>query len=192
MNEHVWWYTARAGGIVAWVLLAATVAWGLLLSTRLIARRGMPAWLLDLHRFLGALAVVFTAIHVGALVLDGYTDFGARDILVPMASEWKPGAVAWGVVALYLLVAVEVTSLLMRRIPRRYWRAVHLTSFVLFLASGLHGAAAGSDARNALYRWTSVGLIAATMFLTLVRVLDERKARRRGAAARPVPVPEAA
>lgn len=191
MNEHVWWYAARAGGIVAWVLLGATVAWGLLFSTRFVARRGLPAWLLDLHRFFGGLAVVFTAVHVAGLVADGYTDFGASDILVPMASEWQPGAVAWGVVGFYLLVAVEVTSLLMQRIPRRYWRLVHLTSFPLFVVSAIHGAAAGTDAGNPLYRWASVALIAVAMFLTLVRALDRRKARR-SAVARPTPVPEAA
>ena len=34
MNQ-VWWYSARASGIVAWVLLAASVVWGLILSTKL-------------------------------------------------------------------------------------------------------------------------------------------------------------
>ncbi|MCZ7536759.1 MAG: ferric reductase-like transmembrane domain-containing protein [Acidimicrobiia bacterium] len=178
MNEQIWWYTARAGGIVAWVLLALSVAWGLLLSTRLVSRRGAPAWLLDLHRFLGALALVFTLVHIAGLVADSYVQFGWSEVLVPMASEWKPGPVAWGIVGFYLLVAVEVTSLLMKRMSRKAWRAVHFTSFGLFAVSAVHGSQSGTDATNIVYRVTSVALVSATMFLTLVRILSQRRSRR--------------
>lgn len=188
MNPQTWWFLARAGGIVAWVLLALSVAWGLLLSTRLLGRHPAPAWLLDLHRFLGGLAVVFTGLHLAGLVADNYVHFGAAELFVPMASAWKSGAVAWGIVALYLLLAVEVTSLLMRRLPRRLWRGVHFTSFATFFASGMHGSAAGTDAANAVYRWTSVGLVSATVFLVLVRILSQRRSRRaRRVAAVPAP-----
>lgn len=188
VNEHLWWYTARAGGIVAWVLLALSVAWGLMLSTRLVRRRGAPAWLLDLHKYLGALALVFTGIHVAGLVGDSYAHFGWSEIFVPMASAWKPGPVAWGIVGMYLLLAVELTSLLMRRLPRRLWRAVHFSSFGLFVVSGIHGSQAGTDATNVIYRWVSVLLVTATMFLTLVRILSQRRSRRAGRvdAARPL------
>ncbi len=48
------------------------------------------------------------------------------DALIPFASNWRPAAVVGGVVGLYLLVAVEVTSLLMRKLPRRWWHRIHL------------------------------------------------------------------
>ncbi|HEX5614262.1 MAG TPA: ferric reductase-like transmembrane domain-containing protein [Acidimicrobiia bacterium] len=179
MNQQLWWHVARAGGIVAWVLLALSVGWGLLLSTRLLGRRAAPAWLTDLHRFLGALALVFTVVHVAGLVADSYVHFGWSELFVPYASEWKPGAVAWGIVALYLLLAVELTSLVMRRIPRKWWKGVHLSSFGLFFAASVHGATAGSDATNLIYRATSAAMIAGVLFLTLVRILaDSPRARR--------------
>src|SRR6516165_4304970 len=87
MATELWWYVARSGGILAWVMLAAGVIWGLLLSTRVLGRRPRPAWLLDLHRFFGACAVVFVAIHVIAIVLDSYVHFGLADVLVPFASS---------------------------------------------------------------------------------------------------------
>ena len=62
MNEKLWWYVARSTGIVAWALVAAAVVWGLLLTTRLVGGRSAPRWLLDLHRFLGGLAVIFTGL----------------------------------------------------------------------------------------------------------------------------------
>ena len=67
--------------------------------------------MLDVHRFLGGLAAVFVGVHVIGLLLDSFVAFGPTDVLVPLASSWHPVAVAWGIVAMYLLVAVELTSL---------------------------------------------------------------------------------
>jgi predicted ferric reductase len=174
MTTQVWWHAARATGIIGWALLTAAVIWGLLLSTRLARGRPTPAWLLDMHRFLGGAAVIFTLLHLAGLVADTYVHFGLADLLVPYASSWRPGAVALGVVSLYLVVAVELTSLLMRRIPRRAWRGVHLTSFVLFWSATFHFILAGTDAGHPL-AMLGINLAAATVvFLTLVRILSPR------------------
>jgi DMSO/TMAO reductase YedYZ heme-binding membrane subunit len=166
MNEKLWWYVARSGGLMAWWTVSASVLWGLLLSTRVMARRSPPAWLLGLHRFLGGLSVTFTAIHMGALVADSYAHLGWSELFVPLASRWHPVAVAWGVVGFYLLVAVEVTSLLMRRLPKKWWRAVHSTSFAVFILAGVHAVSAGSDAGNVAVQWS--GLVICTLFTFLV------------------------
>ena len=180
MNDpKLWWYVARASGLVAWWLVAASVFWGLLLSTRLLNRRPAPAWLLDLHRLLGGTAVAFTAIHIVGLVADSYTHFGPSDILVPFASHWHPGAVAWGVVGLYVLAAVEVTSLLMKRIPRKWLRVVHLSSFVLFLVSSVHALTAGTERSNPAVQWSALLMSTAFVFLTTYRQLAPRRGRRR-------------
>src|SRR5690606_18401442 len=97
LPSQLWWWVARATGIVAWAFATAAVAWGLALSGRLVRRRRLPAWILDLHRYLGTLTVAFLAVHVLALVADGYVQFGPKEIFVPMASAWRPGAVTWGV-----------------------------------------------------------------------------------------------
>src|SRR5436305_1464020 len=98
-------------------MLAASVLWGLALSTKALGRRPRPAWLLHLHRFLGAAALVFTALHVATIALDSYVDFGLTQLFVPFTGSWHPVAVAWGIIGFYLLVAVELTSLLRARIP---------------------------------------------------------------------------
>jgi hypothetical protein len=177
MNQQLWWYLARSTGIVAWALLTASVLWGLLFSTELLAGRPAPKWLLDLHRFLGALAVIFTGLHLLTLVADSYTSFGLREILVPYASAWKPAPVAAGVVAMYALLAVELSSLAMRRLPRRVWHAVHLAAFGSFWAATIHGIAAGTDRTNRLLFGAYVAGAAAVVFLTAFRILaDGRRA----------------
>jgi predicted ferric reductase len=177
VSQHLAWYIARSCGIVSWVLLSASVLWGVVLSTRLLGRRVAPAWLLDLHRFLGAAATVFVGIHVGGLVMDTYVHFGLAEVLVPFASRWHPVAVSYGVVGLYLLVAVEGTSLLKRHLPIRVWRRVHVTSFGLWFLATLHGLTAGTDAGNVAFQWGAVVVFAAIVFAGTVRLLSPRPER---------------
>ena len=177
MPAELWWYTARAGGIVALGLTSASVIWGLLYSTRILSGRPSPAWLLDLHRFLGGASVVFTLVHVVALMADSYVSFGLTDVLVPYASAWKPGAVAAGVVAFYLLVAVQLTSMVMKRLPRRLWKWIHLSSYGLFWLGIVHGAMAGTDAGNPLYVGATVGTIGVVLGLIVQRALTARRLR---------------
>jgi predicted ferric reductase len=174
MTTQAWWYLARASGYVAWGLVTSSVIGGLMLTTRLTNGRPRPAWILDLHRFLAGTAVIFTALHIGGLVADTYVHFGPADILVPLASHWRPAPVALGVIALYLLGAIEITSLLMRRLPRGLWHGVHLTSYVLFWLATFHLLSAGTDATNPISRLIVGCVVALVTFLSFMRVLDRR------------------
>ena len=177
MTPSLWWYVARACGLVAWGLVTASVVWGLALSGRILGGRPRPAWVLDLHRHLAALSVGFAGAHLAALVADGYVHFGPAELLVPFASGWRPVAVAWGVVAAYLLVAVQATSLLARRLPKRAWRAVHRTAVVLYLSVTLHALTAGSDTAGTGARWFSLGSLTLVAFLLSFRLLGRRRGR---------------
>jgi DMSO/TMAO reductase YedYZ heme-binding membrane subunit len=178
MSSQTWWYLARASGYVAWALVSASLVSGLLVSTRLTKGKPTAAWLVDLHRFLAAVGVTFTGIHILGLVADTYVQFDALDVLVPFVSSWRPGPVALGIVALYLLLAVEISSLVMRRLPRRVWRVVHLSSFVLFWSATFHLLLAGSDAGNVVSQVAVTLVMVTVVFLTLVRVLTPRRADR--------------
>jgi predicted ferric reductase len=190
VSPQVWWYVSRASGIVAWALVSASVVFGLWVSLRL-TRTPRPAWVLDVHRFLGGLSVVFVGVHLAGLVADSYVDFGLREVFVPFASGWKPVAVAWGVVGLYLLLAIEVTSLLMKRLPRRFWHTVHLSSFVLFIVATVHMFTAGTDSGSVILQWCTLGVTALVVFLTVARVLGGRQ-KRRIVVPRPASTPAAA
>ena len=181
VTEQVWWHVARAGGIVALALTGAAVVWGLLLSTRVMQGTPTLAWLLSVHRFLGALTVAFTGLHVAGLVSDSHVHFGWVEVLVPFTSSWRPSAVAAGVVAMYLLAAIQISSLMMRRLPRRWWRTIHQSSFALFLVSIVHGVTAGTDAANPLYVLGTGSLVLIVTYLTILRILIRRRAQpRRG------------
>jgi methionine sulfoxide reductase heme-binding subunit len=170
MSSELLWYTARAGGLVAWAMLVASMVWGLLMSTRLARAKARPNWMLDMHRFLGGAAVVFTGIHVASIMLDSYVHFGWAEVLVPFVSSWHPVAVAWGIAGLYCLAAVELTSLLRNKLQKRVWRAMHYLSFPLFATATVHAMTAGTDRMNLLVLTSVLVLTVAVLLLTLLRV----------------------
>lgn len=167
----MWWYATRAAGLMTWTTATASVVLGLLLSTKRIRARTGP-WFLDLHRFLGGISVVFLLAHLVTLWADSYVDFGFREILVPGESTWKPEAIAWGIIAAYLLVAVEVSSLLRARIGKGLWRAIHFTSFGAMIGGSYHAYLAGSDVDNPV-TWAIAG-IGSILVLGLVSLRLQR------------------
>ncbi|MFM7060951.1 MAG: ferric reductase-like transmembrane domain-containing protein [Actinomycetes bacterium] len=177
LDPRTYWWISRATGIVAWAVLTLSVIWGLSLTTRLGGRFPKPAWMLDLHRHFAALATILVGVHVGSLMLDGYARFSLGDILIPMHTPWKPGPVAWGIVGLYLLLAVQGTSLAKRRMPLKVWRALHFLSYPLWAVATAHFITAGTDAYTPAFAYTVIGTTVVISALTIGRVLSPRPAR---------------
>ena len=183
LNAKLSWYVARSSGLVAWAVATLSILWGLALSTRFIRRRGVPAWLLDLHKFLGTLTIVFVAVHIAALVADNFVYFGARELFVPFASPWRPGAVAWGIAATYLLVAIQLTSWMMRKLPRKLWHTIHLTSIPMFVSATVHGFTSGADNRDLAVQWVALTGCLLVFLLVTFRLLAPSRAARPARAA---------
>ena len=117
------------------------------------------------------LALVFIAVHVMAVAVDPFTHFGLTAVLVPFASHYRPVWMGLGIVALYLLLAVWVSSRLRRRIGHRLWRQIHVLAFAVYGAATLHGLGTGSDTRTiwagALYA-ASVALVGSLLAVRLL------------------------
>ena len=97
------------------------------------------------------------------------------DVLVPFASRWHPVAVAWGVIGIWLLFAIEISSLAMRFLPRRVWHAIHLSSFVLFVSATMHAVASGPDTRKQTFELVLSAVLAVVTLLTMVRVARSKQ-----------------
>jgi sulfoxide reductase heme-binding subunit YedZ len=84
------WYAARAAGVVAYLLVTASVALGLALA----GKEGFDRWprfaVEDVHRFAGVLAATFIALHVFWLAVDSQAHLGVSGLLVPFASSYRP------------------------------------------------------------------------------------------------------
>lgn len=175
MNEQIWWFATRGAGLMTWAVAAGSVVFGLLMSSKLMGKDpGLP-WLLDVHRFFSTLTSVFLALHLVTLWADSYVEFGWVELFVPFTSEWRPGAVAWGVLSLYLLVAVELSSLVRERIPSRAWHGIHLLSYVTLVFGTIHAWQAGTDVRNPIVLSFGLAAVALVIGLTIFRVIVLRR-----------------
>ncbi|MGH3685685.1 MAG: 2Fe-2S iron-sulfur cluster-binding protein [Pseudonocardiaceae bacterium] len=175
VDSVVWWYVARASGLLAWVLLGVSVVGGLLLATRLIRGR-TRGWIQELHEFVGALAVVFTAIHLVSVFASDQLRIGLRELLVPFARPDNPAAQGCGVLAFYLLIAVVLTSWARSLLSWRWWRRLHLLGLPLFGLACAHTVLAGSDTTHPIVHWASVAVGLVILFLAVFRLLTARPA----------------
>jgi hypothetical protein len=173
------WYLTRGSGIVAAVLVAAALVWGFFFSARETGRRHRPAWWLDLHNWLGGLALIFTGVHVAASYLDRNSGIGITQIFVPGTAALDPWGVAWGVIATYLLFVVVFTTWPRRLGHRRWWRVLHLTSVAATGLALLHSYQSGTEATRLVFRIGLLGLVAVSTYALGIRLFGLRRPRRR-------------
>ncbi len=179
----VTWDTARAGGLVSYVLLTTAVALGLVLRNRWQSTRWPRLVTNELHGYVSLLALVFITVHVLAVAVDPFTHFGLGAVLVPFASHYRPVWMSLGIVALYLLLAVWVSTRLRHRIGHRLWRQVHVLAFGVYAAATLHGLGTGSDTRTLWAGALYAGSVCLVGSLLAVRLLAPA-----GSGSRPRPV----
>ena len=182
-DPAIWWYVTRSSAIIAWALMVISVTWGILLSTRVMKPKDNPSWLLDLHRWLSGLSVVFVGIHMASLFVDKYAAFSLQDLFIPFHSQYQKIAwlggwpVALGVICTYILFAVQATSLMMKKLPRKYWKAIHYSSYALVLLVSFHAGWSGTDVRAWAYRITALVLITLTTVALITRILFPKSAK---------------
>ncbi len=179
--NQITWDTARAGGFVAYLLLTATVALGLVLSARRQSSRWPRAVTNEVHDTVSLLALVFVGVHVLAVAVDPFTRFGIGEVLVPLVSHYRPLWMGLGIVALYLLLAVWASTKLRRRLRYSLWRRLHMLAFAVYAAATIHGLGTGSDTRTvwgaALYLG-SVGLVVVLLGARLLVPVGRDRVRR--------------
>ena len=139
------WYATRATGLVALLMLTASVLLGLLTAGRFTSERWPRFLTQGLHRNVSLLVLVFLALHVGTTVIDTYTSISLTAAFVPFASSYETGWLALGAVALDLLLALVVTSLLRDRLGYRMWRRLHWLAYACWPVAVAHGLGAGTD-----------------------------------------------
>jgi len=140
------WYTIRATGVVALVLLTVTTVLGLLSASRVRTRRWPAFAQVDLHKRATLFALVFLGLHVLTAVVDAYVHVGVLAALVPFTSSFKTFWTGLGTVAVDLLLAVAVSSALRRRIDPRTWRGLHWLAYGCWPFALAHALGTGTDA----------------------------------------------
>ena len=174
-----YWYLSRAAGVVAYLLLWGSVAWGLLLSSKIGKGRIRPPVLLDAHQFLSSLAIGFALFHGLILMGDHYLSFPLTAVLVPFAGSYKPVLVAAGQIGLWLAVLVMASFYVRKRIGQKRWRTLHYTSFVGFWIVLLHSVFIGSESGQPLLAATYLVTAGSVLFLTFYRIFARDQRQRK-------------
>ncbi len=171
ITEKTPWYFTRSAGTVAYLLLASSTIWGLLLSTKLLKDHIPAALSLAMHNILSWLAVVLTSLHALALLWDSYYSYSLADLTVPFIGPYKPGWVGLGIIGFYLMFLTSLSFNFRKQLGQKRWRQLHYLTFGVYLLATVHGVTAGTDTGNlgmqVLY-WGS-GLL--VLFLTNFRLL---------------------
>lgn len=165
------WAIIRGSGLAAFALLSASVIWGLMVSTKLVASLVKPKPLTWFHESLGVGSLLATMIHVFVISIHDFLDFSWMEILLPGMSGWRPMPVAFGTLAMYGLAVVVVSFYLRKWIGQRSWRLIHFGSLGVFLASLLHGIQAGTDTSNPVVLGFYAGVTIAVFGLVAHRLV---------------------
>jgi methionine sulfoxide reductase heme-binding subunit len=164
------WYTTRATGLVALVLLTAAMAAGLLSSVR-FEHRNWPRFVtLGLHRNLSLLALAFTVLHVLTTVLDGFVSIPLQDAFIPFIGTYRPFWLGLGAISFDLMLALIATSLVRTRMGLRSWRLVHWTAYACWPIAVLHGLGTGTDTPARWVLALTAACVLAVVVLTLWRL----------------------
>lgn len=153
-TNEVLWVSSRATGIVSIVLLTTVLLLGVFISGTRAGSAPTRATTVALHRWLGLGITTFLVLHIVTAIAETFVDITWWALILPFSSGFMPLWVGLGTLALDLLVAVALTSLLRERLPDRLWRAVHLGAYALWPLGIVHGIALGTGL-DAL-RWTTI------------------------------------
>jgi methionine sulfoxide reductase heme-binding subunit len=156
---HVFWLASRSLGVVALVLLAASVTIGLFLSGRISRRPGAAARLKHLHEALALTATGAIAGHGLFLLGDRYLHPSLSDIAVPFAMVHQPVWTGIGIIGGWMAAIITFSFYVRKWIGNRAWRWLHRWTLAVYLLSVAHTIGSGTDTRSA---WVIALLVAIT------------------------------
>jgi predicted ferric reductase len=176
------WYVTRAAGLMSYLLVWLSTVWGLAVSNKIFDPVLHRAFTYDFHQFLSLFAIGFIVLHIVVLLADQYLPFSVAQILVPFAAPYRPVWVGLGTIGMYLVLLVSITFYIRRRIGQKAFRAIHMASYLAFIAAALHGLLSGTDSPLITVRVMYLSTTLIVVFLTAYRILMSTQAKRQRAA----------
>ncbi|GAB7043616.1 MULTISPECIES: ferric reductase-like transmembrane domain-containing protein [Catenuloplanes] len=195
------WFAARSSGMVAILLMTATILLGILGPLRV----GSASWprfaLAGLHRNISLLTLALLLVHVVTVAADDYVPITFADAVIPFLSRYQPFWLGLGAISFDVLLALIITSLLRSRINLRLWKGIHWLAYLSWPIALAHGIGAGTDAASPIGLVTAVVSIVSVLVAVPIRIAGRDRppidsappkpapATKPVAAARPAPEP---
>ncbi|MDX6424307.1 MAG: methionine sulfoxide reductase heme-binding subunit [Gaiellaceae bacterium] len=177
--HYGWWIASRASGMVALLLVTISVCVGLLVSTKLVKRRGAAPLLVALHEQTALAGLVSIAVHGATLLADPWLHPGLAGVLVPFASPYRPLFTGLGVVAAYLAAVLGLSYYVRQQVGAALWRKAHRATILVWALGLVHTFGAGTDAGAVWFRELVFLTSAPVALLFGVRVANGLRGSRR-------------
>ncbi|MCU6712915.1 ferric reductase-like transmembrane domain-containing protein [Paenibacillus sp. J5C_2022] len=161
------WSVTKAAGVSSYLLLFVSVIMGTIGYSQLVSAKHRGR-LIFYHQWTGWFGFLFGLLHGIVLLIDTYEPFSIIDLLVPFFSPYKSAGTGLGIIALYMYVAVMVTSDWMKLFGRKVWRIVHYLPFAAYILALLHGLLAGSDSSRTAVKMMYA--VTGLLFLVVIAV----------------------
>ncbi|HBI17241.1 MAG TPA: hypothetical protein DDY52_03815 [Candidatus Moranbacteria bacterium] len=169
-NEASWaWYVTRVTGLLSFSLLYIVMFLGLSIRTPFLNKWIEPIYSLNIHAWLSIQALILVFVHSGALLFDKYLQFTWLDVLIPFFNKTYSVELAFGVIAMYLMLVLIVSSYLRKYINYKVWRITHFLNIPFYLMAVYHGLYLGTDLASG---WARVFFIYANVFLAVIILIN--------------------
>jgi len=172
------WVLGRATGLTSYALLVILVIFGLFLAHPWRTKVSWPSTSnrIRLHVSLAVFTLVFTVLHIVVLATDQYAGVGLKGALLPMASDYRPLPVTFGLLGLYAGLLAGFTAVFASGFARKVWWPIHKFAIVALILVWFHSVFAGSDSAAMLVFYIGSGL--AVLAIAVSRYTAETPADR--------------
>lgn len=164
------WYITRAAGFVAAISLILLMLSGVGFITGLSFKFLEPLTAWATHKAIAYVFGISVIVHVVALLFDKYVPFTVAQILVPFLSSYQEitiagyhlGSlyVALGIIALYLVLAIILSSILWIDKKPHTWKVFHFLAYLVIIFVFFHALYLGTDLTDGALRilWIIFGV----------------------------------
>lgn len=181
-TAQLMWYVTRAAGIMAYLLLWLSTAWGLAVSSKILDNLLHRSFTYDFHQFISLLSIGFLALHIIVLSADKYMPYSLAQMLFPFISPYRPLWVGIGVIAFYLILLVTVTFYMKSKIGMKAFRTIHVLSLLGYFGAVAHSFFSGTDSPLAVTIIMYGGTFLSVIFLFvywLMTALQKKATQKR-------------
>lgn len=158
---------AATVGFISYALLWLGIVWGALLRGAWANTRLRHATVGATHQLLIVCGLVLALVHALAQLAVPGGPVRWINELVPFSTTTDRWGTGLGVIAIELLLAIALSTLVQRRLGYRRWRSLHTFGYLAFTLMSGHVLISGSDLESWRVRGPVIGAWAITVILAL-------------------------
>ena len=160
------WHLVRSSGVIAYLLLMASILWGLFISAQFVKDWSPGPVSMTVHSTISWLALILSLVHALLLLLDDYFTYTLGDLFIPFMGPYRPEAVGLGTLAFWVIVVVTLSFAVKKRLGHKTWKMLHYASYLSFALVSVHGLFAGTEGTQLGFRvLVALGVVLVVLLL---------------------------